>query len=623
MSTRRIRVLFVALATLCLAAAALAGDAQDGKRLPAGIETVTGTLTVMVEDDFVNSASRTIFSLATSDGETLRLDLGERGEPLRTGLRVQATGRRSGDVFRVDRIERLDTRDTKAIESAWTTGPKKVLVILLNWQDDTAQPYTVAGAQATMFGAAGSVAKFYSENSLNATTMSGDVAGYYTATVNKPTTCDISTVQTQSEAAAAANGYVLSNYQLKVYAFNHIGACGWAGLAYVGSAGAWVNQALSVYVTAHELGHNYGLLHAHSYNCGAVSIGTSCTRSEYGDPFDDMGSGTRHFNSYSKWYLGWIASGGVVTVPIGSSGNYTLSPMENAGGVRGLQILTDAGRTLWLEYRYPVGFDSGLNLHGALVHIGPSSASGTDLLDMTPGDGNFGNAALGVGSSFTDPYASLQITTMAESGGNLDVNLLWGVTPPTAGFTFSPAAPKVGQGVTFTNTSSGMPTGFVWDFGDGTTSTAKNPTHNFSGTGTFTVSLTASNTLGSGSTSKPVPVTAGTALKFYSVAPCRVIDTRSPASPIAAGTQRWVQVAGRCGVPATAVAVAVNVAVTRPSAGGDISFFAGTSTVNFKTNQTRANNAVLPLTSTYYLIAKAEMASGQVDLVVDVNGYYQ
>ncbi len=43
-------------------------------------------------------------------------------------------------------------------------------------------------------------------------------------------------------------------------------------------------------------------------------------------------------------------------------------------------------------------------------------------------------------------------------------------------------------------------TSWRWDFGDGTTSTAKNPSHTYTGSGTFSVSLTATNSVGCATT---------------------------------------------------------------------------------------------------------------------------
>lgn len=72
-------------------------------------------------------------------------------------------------------------------------------------------------------------------------------------------------------------------------------------------------------------------------------------------------------------------------------------------------------------------------------------------------------------------------------------------TPPSAGFSFSPGSPVVGQAVSFTDTSSGNPTSWLWNFGDGQTSTARNPMHTFTVAGVFNVTLTASNAAGANS----------------------------------------------------------------------------------------------------------------------------
>ena len=55
-------------------------------------------------------------------------------------------------------------------------------------------------------------------------------------------------------------------------------------------------------------------------------------------------------------------------------------------------------------------------------------------------------------------------------------------------FTFSPAAPRAGQSVTFTNKSSAGEK-WGWNFGDNSTSVSKNPTHTFKKPGTYLVTL--------------------------------------------------------------------------------------------------------------------------------------
>ena len=110
-------------------------------------------------------------------------------------------------------------------------------------------------------------------------------------------------------------------------------------------------------MTAHELGHNYGLLHAHSWDCGTSVLGSSCSRSEYGDPFDTMGGGLRQFSAYDKWSLAWLGAGAYTSMS-GGSAAVALSALEAPSGVRGLQLSTDAGRTYWVEWRQAIGLET-------------------------------------------------------------------------------------------------------------------------------------------------------------------------------------------------------------------------------------------------------------------------
>ena len=71
----------------------------------------------------------------------------------------------------------------------------------------------------------------------------------------------------------------------------------------------------------------------------------------------------------------------------------------------------------------------------------------------------------------------------------------------TAAFTFSPAAPSVGQTVTFTNAVTNTSASWAWTFGDGGTSSSQNPTHAYASAGAYTVTLTAANTAGSNAVS--------------------------------------------------------------------------------------------------------------------------
>jgi chitinase len=121
---------------------------------------------------------------------------------------------------------------------------------------------------------------------------------------------------------------------------------------------------------------------------------------------------------------------------------------------------------------------------------------------------------------------------------------------------------------------------------------------------------------------------------YFVVPPCRVLDTRNPSGPyggpaLLAGQSRTVTLAGQCGIPASAQAVSVNVAVTQPTAAGNLRLYpAGTpvpsvSSVNYSAGQTRANNGVTGLGVSGQIAIRCAQASGTVHAILDVTGYFE
>ena len=92
----------------------------------------------------------------------------------------------------------------------------------------------------------------------------------------------------------------------------------------------------------------------------------------------------------------------------------------------------------------------------------------------------------------------------------------------SASFTHSPAAPLMGQPVQFTNTSTGNPTSWEFAFGDGATSTTRNPSHTYAGIGSHTVTLTIRSGSTSISTDRTISI-APAAIGYY-------IDRAHPAA---------------------------------------------------------------------------------------------
>jgi hypothetical protein len=121
---------------------------------------------------------------------------------------------------------------------------------------------------------------------------------------------------------------------------------------------------------------------------------------------------------------------------------------------------------------------------------------------------------------------------------------------------------------------------------------------------------------------------------FFTLDPCRVLDTRGPAGDyggpaLAAGQSRTFTVAGRCGIPPSATAVAVNLTATQPSARGSFSLGRADQavpllpTLSYGAGGTRANNAVVRLSPDGALAIGCSQASGATHVILDVAGYFE
>jgi hypothetical protein len=120
-------------------------------------------------------------------------------------------------------------------------------------------------------------------------------------------------------------------------------------------------------------------------------------------------------------------------------------------------------------------------------------------------------------------------------------------------------------------------------------------------------------------------------MKYYTVTPCRILDTRS-GSPISAGSTINFKVAGLCGVPYPAAkAVMVNIAATNTTGPGHLRAFAwGTSTpfaavLNYGTISglnAISNASIIPICESSCTWDMSIYSSSTTDVVVDVMGYF-
>lgn len=455
---------------------------------PIANASLEGTLRLGHADNFDGTPSEFFYAIVT-DARQVRVSLATVLPGLENGMRAVVSGHIGPNAeILPDRIVLLappaTTKTSKATDAPVTTS---YIVIPVKFPSNTVVPYTygadaftVASLTSAVFGIAptSSVAEFYKEASFGQQLLSGIVAdngsgGWLLANVAAPATCDIDAIAAAAENAATARGYNLTAYTGRVYVFsNNVPGCGWAGLAYVGWARSYIKQTTSLLVIGHELGHNFGAYHAASLDCGISVIGGTCSSSEYGDPFGIMGNNrAMHFNAAQKADFGWIPPSSVRSHPKGRT-TYTLTPLESSGGATyAVKILAAAKRTYWVEYRQPIGFDSGLSAfpnNGAQFRVAypfESICSGcsddTEFLDMTPATSAFTDGALTVGNTYVDALYGVAVTVTAATPTSLTIDVQALGEAPKPDFDFNATTDMVWRNGTTGQTDIWLMTGIA------------------------------------------------------------------------------------------------------------------------------------------------------------------
>ncbi|MDX1523246.1 MAG: FG-GAP-like repeat-containing protein, partial [Anaerolineae bacterium] len=122
---------------------------------------------------------------------------------------------------------------------------------------------------------------------------------------------------------------------------------------------------------------------------------------------------------------------------------------------------------------------------------------------------HFGLAGATEADQLTVTWPSGQVQTLQNVPANqfLTITEEQLESPPIADFVSS-SPDQLGETTTFTNLSSGGNLTFEWNFGDGSPlAFTASPTHTYVSTGTFTVALTATNSLGTATAFNPVTIT--------------------------------------------------------------------------------------------------------------------
>ncbi len=287
---------------------------------------------------------------------------------------------------------------------------------------------------------------------------------------------------------------------------------------------------------------------------------------------------------------------------------------------------------------YSAAFSTGaIDINSALANFssrGPSTYSTPNLLKPEISAPGINVRSCDFSSDVA--YVALSGTSMASPHVAGVVALLWSARPQlvrdiAATKTVLENTANPGVTVNPAQTCGGTPSTTIpnnsFGYGRVDVLAAVNSVPNTTPTPTLTPTRTPSNT--------PTPTNPPPGISFFTVFPCRIIDTRNPVGPLggpplSGGTSRTFVIVNTCNVPATATAVAVNITETQAQGSGHLRIYpAGAAlpnvaAINFSAGQTRANNAILLLGGSGGISVYAGIGAGlTVDFILDVNGYFQ
>jgi uncharacterized repeat protein (TIGR01451 family) len=368
-----------------------------------------------------------------------------------------------------------------------------------------------------------------------------------------------------------------------------------------------------------------------------LTYGNAGTAGATGVVLSETVPSSSSFNSGAStagWVCGGVTAGSSCTLAIGgvTSGASGLTATFAVTAVTpmpaGVSQVSDAASIA----------DDGA--HGADLNTGDNSGSDTTPISGGPDlsiSGSDGGVTATPGNTITYTLTYANLGPRGATGvlltATVPANTTFDVGASTAGWSCSPDN-NPGSTCTF---SAGALTG-----GSGNQATSFAVTvNNTIPTSTVSISFTASIADDGANGADPVPgnnsTTVGTALTsglYYTVAPCRLLDTRNPTGPyggpaVTALSVRNFVVGGQCGIPATAKALSFNITVTGGTHLGDVRVYAGgttkpvTSVINYAAGQTVANNGICMLGATSADINVAsDQPTGTVEVIIDVNGYF-
>ena len=344
------------------------------------------------------------------------------------------------------------------LTSAWTSGPKKVLIVRLEFSDVLGEPIDHDGLPLTpthavaLINGPNQTKDFFEQSSYGKTTLviapvEANVSPDVTSLLLMPRTLqdyasklshgDYVAMSVDAKKLAMERGYNFDNYDRVIIAHTSANQFSDSRMDYLGVADdlgttSWLNGIFDLPIFAHELGHNYGLDHARRWIVtDGNPVSPNGISEDYGDKFDIMGCGidiTHDFSPWSKKYLQWLPAAAVTTVT--QNGTYRVyrfdSKDANLANTLALKVAHNNTQDYWISYKRATNNPNLQNgayiMWAANENILPVRGlnSPSLLLDMTtPGD-TPDDCALAVGQTFNDSAKAIRFKTVARGGSGVD-----------------------------------------------------------------------------------------------------------------------------------------------------------------------------------------------------------
>lgn len=177
-----------------------------------------------------------------------------------------------------------------------------------------------------------------------------------------------------------------------------------------------------------------------------------------------------------------------------STGRYTVS--LTASNLAGSDTETKTG---YVKVYAPIVADLAADKTSTVIDA-PVQFTDSSVGVASSWDWEFGDGATSTEQNPAHAYAStgtysvsLYVSNPLDSDTVIKTGYITVYPQPVAAFTADETSVAVGTTIDFTDQSTGSPTAWAWDFGDGGTGSVQNPSHTFNISGVYDVLLTASN----------------------------------------------------------------------------------------------------------------------------------